>query len=51
MDSYKPIIVLEILPLRFVGGHTNHLIKGNIQGEWDPKISISVVPVRYVPVE
>ena len=51
LDSYKPILVWNIPPLKCVGGTTNRGITDNIQGDWGPNISVSVVITLWVPVE
>ena len=43
MDTDKPISVVNIPPLGFVGGPTNNLIRGNMQVYWDPEIPVSAV--------
>ena len=43
--------MVNIPPVRFIGGPTNQLRTGNIQGDWDPDISVSVVTSVGVTVE
>ena len=51
MDSDKPFPVANIPPERLIGGPSKQGRIGNIQGEWDPYISVSVVTSMSVPVE
>ena len=51
MDSDKPVLVVNLPPVRFIGGHTRQLIRGSIQRAWDPEISVYVVTMVGVPVE
>ena len=43
MDGDKPVPVLNFPPVRFIGGPSNQERTGNIQGDWHPDISVSVV--------
>ena len=36
MDMYKPVILLNLPHVKFIGGPTNQLITGNTQGAWNP---------------
>ena len=51
MDADKPITVLNIPPLRFIGGTTRQVRTGNIQGAWYPEKSVSVITTVGVPVK
>ena len=48
MDADKPVTVLNLPPVRFIGGPSNQLIKGNIQGAWELYISVAVVTAVVV---
>ena len=50
MDADKPILVGNIPLLKFVGGTTKQVITGNIQGFWDPYISVALVTDVVVTV-
>ena len=51
MDSDKPVPVVNIPPLRFIGGPSNQVRTGNIQGVWDPDRTVSVLMAMGLPVE
>ena len=51
MDSYKPVTVVNISHVRFIGGPTSQVIIGNKQVVWDPEISVAVITTVGVPVE
>ena len=51
MDADKPVPVLNILPVRFIGGPSKQGKTGNIQGAWYPDISVAVVIVVVIPVQ
>ena len=51
MDADKPVPVVNLPAVRFIGGHTKQVITGNIQGSWDADRSISVVAAVGIPVE
>ena len=51
MEAYKPIPVVNLPPLRFIGGLSKHIITGNMQGVWDPDISVAVVTAVGVSAE
>ena len=46
----KPILVVNLQPLKFVGGTVNQGRTGKIKGYWDPDISVAVVIVVGVRV-
>ena len=50
-DEDKPVPVVNLPSVRFIYGHTNKGITGNIQGYWDPEILVSMVTVVGLPVE
>ena len=43
--------MVNIPPVGFIGGPSKQVRKENIQGEWDPGISVAVVTAMGVPVE
>ena len=47
----KPIPVVNIPNVRFIGGPTRQGRTGGIQGGWDPEISVAVINTVGVPVE
>ena len=51
LDAYRPILVGNIPPLKFVGGPTKQVRSVNIQGSWDLDTSIAVVTAAGVPLE
>ena len=51
MYSEKPVPVGNILPLRFVVGNKNKVIKGFTKGAWDTEISVAVIMSAGVPVK
>ena len=51
MDADKPVPVVNLPTVRFIGGHQKQGITGNIHGYWDAYRSISVVAAVGVPVE
>ena len=51
MEADKPVPVVNLTPVRFIGGPTKQVIVGNIQGAWGSEISVSVIPIVGVPVE
>ena len=50
MDADKPVPVVDIIPTRYIGGPSKRGRTGNIQGSWDPHVSIPVVMTLGVPV-
>ena len=51
IDADKPVPVVNISPVRVVGGPTRHGITGIIQGDWYPERSVSVITMVGVPVD
>ena len=51
MDAYKPVPVVNIPPMSFIGVPSKQGITGNIHGVWDPDRSVAVVTSVVVPVE
>ena len=51
MGAYKPVPVVNLPPVRFIGGPSRQGISGNIQGDWDPDISVALVTVMGVTLE
>ena len=51
MNTDKPVPVVNLPPVRFIGGPSNQGRKGNIQGAWDIDISVAVVIAVGVTVE
>ena len=51
LDTEKPMLVGNILPLKFSGGPLNQVITVNIQVSWDPYISVSVVTALDILVD
>ena len=51
MDSDKPVPVVTLPPVRFIGGPTNQGRTGNIQGACYPEISVAVITTVSIPVE
>ena len=47
----KPVPVVNLPHVRFIGGPTNQGITGNIEGAWDPEISVAVIITMGVTVE
>ena len=43
--------MVNIPPVRFIGGPTNQLRTGNIQGDWDTDISVAVIITLGVPAD
>ena len=50
MDADEPAKVVNLLPVRFIGVPSNQGRTGNVQGEWDPDRSVSVLITVGVPV-
>ena len=50
MDVDKPVIVLNLPPVKFKGIPSKQGRTGNIQGAWDPDILVSVITNVGVPV-
>ena len=51
MDSYKPVTLVNIPPVRFIVVSTRKVITDSIQVSWDPEISVAVINTVVVPVE
>ena len=51
MDSDKPVPVVNLPPVSFIGGTSKQGITGNIQGAWDPDRSVALVTAVCVLVE
>ena len=51
MNVDKPFPVVNLPPVRFIGGPSKQGITVNIQGVWEPDISVVVVTSVGVPVE
>ena len=51
MDTDKPITGVNIKPVRFIGGPTNHGRTGNIKVYWYQQISVAVITTVGVPVD
>ena len=51
MDAYNPVPVVSLPSVICIGGPTNQVIIGNIQGTWDPDILVTVITMVDVPVE
>ena len=51
MDADKPVPVVNIPHVRFIGGPTSDGITGRIQISWDPEKSVSVINTSRVTVD
>ena len=51
MDADKPVLVVNLPPVRFIGDPTKQGITGNIQGAWDLERLVAVLTTVSVPVE
>ena len=51
MDADKPVPVVNLPPVSFIGGPSNQVRTGYIQGVWDPDISVAVVTAVGVLAE
>ena len=51
MDADKPVPVVNLPPVIFIGGPSKKVITGKIQGAWDTDRSVAVVTAVGVPVE
>ena len=51
MDANSPVPLVNLPHVRFIGGPSNQGRTFNIQGVWDPDISVAVVTAVVVPVE
>ena len=50
-DADKPVIVVNLPPVSFIGGTSKQGRTGNIQGAWDPYRLLAVTTAMGVPVE
>ena len=50
MDSDKPVLMVNLPHVNFIGGTTNKVRTVNIKGSWDPEILVGVVTTVGVPV-
>ena len=51
MDTDKPIPVVIIPPMRFIGNPTSKARTRSIHGSWDLEISVSMIQTIGIPVE
>ena len=51
IGSDKPVPVVKLPPVIFIGGLSKQVRTGNIQGAWEPYRSVAVVTDVGVPVE
>ena len=51
MDAEKPVQVVIIPPVKFIGGPTSQLRTVSTQGSWDPEISVAMITAVRIPVE
>ena len=51
MDAHKPVPVVNLPPMRFIGSPTNQVITGNIQVAWKPEILVAAITTVGVPVD
>ena len=51
MDIDKPVPVVILGPVRFIGGPTWQVRTGIIKGSWYPEISVTVITTVGIPVE
>ena len=51
MDVDKPVLVVILPPVRFIGGPTIQVKTGAIQVSCDPEISVAVITTVGLPVE
>ena len=51
MGADKPVSVVILPPVRFIGGPTSKLITGIIKGSWDLERSLYVINMVGIPVE
>ena len=51
MDEDKPILVVNLPPVRFLGGPAKKGIPGNMKGAWDPLKMVAVVTTMGVLVK
>ena len=51
MNEDKPVPVVILPPVRFIGGPTSQVRTVRIQGYWDPKRSVAVITTVRITVE
>ena len=51
MEAYKPVPVVNLPPVSFIGETSKQGRSQNIQGAWDTDISVAVTTDVGVPVE
>ena len=51
MDADKPVPLVNLSPVSFIGSPTNQEIKDNIQGYWDPETLVAFIATVGVPIE
>ena len=51
IDAYKPVPVVNLPPMRFIGVKKNQGITGIIQGYWEPEILVALITTVGVPVK
>ena len=51
MDADKPVIVVNLSHVRFIGKPPNNKITGIIQGAWDVEASVAVITTVGVLME
>ena len=51
MDADKPVPVVNLPPVKFIGITKNQGRTGNIQGDWYSEISVAGIPTVGVPVK
>ena len=49
-DADKPVPVVIIPPVRFIGFHKRKGIKGSMQEYWDPEISLAMITTVRIPL-
>ena len=51
MGEDKPVTVVIIPPVRFIGAPQRHDRIGSTQGSWDPERSVAVITTLRIPVD
>ena len=51
MNTYKPVTVVIIPPVRFIAAPKRQGITGSIHGSWDPERPVAVINTVGIPVE
>ena len=51
MDTDRPVTVVNLTLVRFIGGPTIQGRTGSIQGVWKPEILVAVITMVGVPLE